>query len=483
MGFVSSLPILVPHGLTAIEATATSCVLVRTRPGPRALQVSDVYGAQDGERFPLDHDERVQALRRIRRARGFPKSARLVSWDVTQATSPEDASVRAIVAPFAEAGFRIDEVIPATDALARLARQRRREPGRGGTAWLSLNRHAVAIAIVRGGELLFSHVFPWNYRPAKAPREELLQRYLLVAHLAPELRHGIDVVRMEHGASVDGVVTCGDLPDLRSLTMPLIEELDMEVETLDSLEGLDIVPPANTATIGDKAPALRLASAVAGDGEVKATPSAAVAIFSAAIATALISAIAWVTWRLPTHEPEAPMPATTQAERQAPPPPPPAGQPDRLRAPEPSMPIGGTAAEGARGVVDGNVPAATTGVRNPAPPRSPDDRPAPERSTAGVPSSTRKPNLATRESPGLSRGPAALRRPNPLTASLPTVNSILVSPERRLAVLDGAIVREGDAVGPRVLQRIERDAVVLREPSGYEVRVPIKRRFGREGSD
>ena len=54
----------------------------------------------------------------------------------------------------------------------------------------------------------------------------------------------------------------------------------------------------------------------------------------------------------------------------------------------------------------------------------------------------------------------------------------MVAPNRRLAVVDGAIVREGDAVGPRVLIRIEPDAVVLREPSGYEVRVSMRRRVG-----
>jgi len=65
-----------------------------------------------------------------------------------------------------------------------------------------------------------------------------------------------------------------------------------------------------------------------------------------------------------------------------------------------------------------------------------------------------------------------------LEEPLPSVNSILVSPDRRLAVVDGAIVREGDAVGRRVLVRIEPRAVVLREPSGYEVRVFIRRRVG-----
>jgi hypothetical protein len=52
-----------------------------------------------------------------------------------------------------------------------------------------------------------------------------------------------------------------------------------------------------------------------------------------------------------------------------------------------------------------------------------------------------------------------------------------VAPDRRLAVLDGEIVREGDAVGARVVIRIESRAVVLREPSGREVTIPIRRRL------
>jgi hypothetical protein len=71
-------------------------------------------------------------------------------------------------------------------------------------------------------------------------------------------------------------------------------------------------------------------------------------------------------------------------------------------------------------------------------------------------------------------------KPAPLAAPLPVVNSILVAPERRLAVVDGAIVREGDRVGPRVLARIEPAALILREPSGLEVRVPIRRRIGAD---
>ncbi|MCA1562430.1 MAG: hypothetical protein LC753_01690 [Acidobacteria bacterium] len=70
--------------------------------------------------------------------------------------------------------------------------------------------------------------------------------------------------------------------------------------------------------------------------------------------------------------------------------------------------------------------------------------------------------------------PVAL--PVPLKTPVPAVNSILVSPDRRLAVLDGAIVGVGDAVGLRVVVQIEPEAVILREPSGHLIRVSIRGR-------
>ena len=54
------------------------------------------------------------------------------------------------------------------------------------------------------------------------------------------------------------------------------------------------------------------------------------------------------------------------------------------------------------------------------------------------------------------------------------VDSILIDQERRLAIIDGAIVTIGDAVGPRVVEQIDRDGVVLREPSGLSVRVGLR---------
>ena len=57
------------------------------------------------------------------------------------------------------------------------------------------------------------------------------------------------------------VLLCGDMPEIRSLTAPLIERLNIEVETLDTLDGID------TATLpegfAERAPMLRLASSIA----------------------------------------------------------------------------------------------------------------------------------------------------------------------------------------------------------------------------
>jgi hypothetical protein len=62
----------------------------------------------------------------------------------------------------------------------------------------------------------------------------------------------------------------------------------------------------------------------------------------------------------------------------------------------------------------------------------------------------------------------------PLKDPLPRVDSILIDQDRRLAILNGAVARIGDSVGARVLVQIDRDGVVLREPSGLVVRVTLR---------
>jgi hypothetical protein len=66
----------------------------------------------------------------------------------------------------------------------------------------------------------------------------------------------------------------------------------------------------------------------------------------------------------------------------------------------------------------------------------------------------------------------------PLSAPLPRVDGILISSTRQLAIVDGVVVGRGDAVGPRIVVRIDADGIVLREPSGHEVRLIVRRKPG-----
>src|SRR5258708_4310313 len=111
---------------------------------------------------------------------------------------------------------------------------------RGGDVHLS----AAEIVVVRPGKLLYAHSFAWDSPlGASGSQARLLQRYSLVSLLSPEVKRAMAEAR-KSGTPVAAVVTCGNLPDLRSLTMPLIEDLDVEAETLDSLEGLGGKPQA-----------------------------------------------------------------------------------------------------------------------------------------------------------------------------------------------------------------------------------------------
>ena len=72
-------------------------------------------------------------------------------------------------------------------------------------------------------------------------------------------------------------------------------------------------------------------------------------------------------------------------------------------------------------------------------------------------------------------GPAAQPAP-PLRDPLPKVDSILIDQERRLALIDGAVTAVGDRIGPRVVAQIDREGVMLREPSGLLIRVSLRSR-------
>jgi hypothetical protein len=374
--------------MTGIELTPDSCVIVEVSRADRLPRLSALHVIEPAEWPP-------ENLSQIRRRRSFSAHAQIVQWD------NDPAALAALV----DAGFVIDAVITPEQALAIVAGERNRPTASGAAAWLALSRHGAALAVVQGANVLYTKRIPWRYKKPNRPNEQLLQRYLFVAHLAPELQHAMEVVRADHGISVDSAVTCGDLPDLRSLTMPLIEEMDLEVETLDSLEGFEMTKSALADRAIEYAPALRLAAA--------ATAVPRVGSWQArrwwrrgAAAVVLIALGTWF--------------AVSVNKRSAPP----ARAAAQVPPASPAATTGTAAAE----------PAIVPLVPQPAPPTS-----------------------------GVRHG----------AEPVPSLHSILLGPGRRLAILNGSIVGEGDKVGGRRVTRIEHDAVFLRDASGEEIRVAV----------
>ena len=245
-------------GVTGIELGPDYCVLVRGgRLGShRTVSAASVF--MPSRRPGVSH-ALVDWLREARLRCDLSSRARVVAW-----------GDHATLAPLVEAGFEIGSVLSPAHALARVVRTRQAgAPAGTATAALSLNSHGGAIAIVSGTEVVQSRVFDWPlgtpFTERQGARAELLDRYLLVSQIAPQLKHVIDLVRPAYGVTVTSIVACGNLPNLRSLAMLLIEELDIEVETLDSAELLE--PSVAPGTLADTVASLHLAAAVASPGE------------------------------------------------------------------------------------------------------------------------------------------------------------------------------------------------------------------------
>lgn len=537
---------------TGIELGPDTCVLAGVR--TTRTGVADVVAlhAIEPAMWPGHGTALADLLRGIRRSKRFPRRAHIVAWGLPE-NAINDATSRAGMRPISDAGFRVDTIVTPPQALAILAATRSKPgPANTAVAWLALNTHGAAIAIVGGAELLFARTFQWTYNPhlleAKA---QLLQRYSLISHLAPEVRRGITAVRASHNVSVDAAVTCGDLPELRSLTMPLIEELDLEVETLDSIEGLRPVGEAKLERLAEAAPAIRLACAVALSG-VQRRPSGLVRRFARVAAVlALIAAAAFgvaaywqrinpprltavrVNQPAPPAAKKPPLKVATQKNA-----PSLAGAPavkgSAVRTMKPLLqglnkspvaPAAGAGAQPRRRTLATPQPVARamTAARSEpkppvqstakaaAPPSLPPTLAGGEESVAPGPAIQTpaaktdfgiavSPRAAPKSAPRTQSTPAAEQqsraaadtrgvvllppartasraRQVPLKDPLPSVDSILIDQERRLAIVDGAVAAVGDTVGPRVVVQIERDAVVLREPSGLLVRVSLRSRL------
>ena len=434
-------------GVTGIELGPNYCVLVRGGHAGSQQTVSTastlLLSASSGDR-----QSRVDRLREARERGDFPSRARVVAWRSGSPTAPNDI---AALAALAEAGFEIGLVLSPSQALGRMVRARSTVASTGtAVAALSLNNHGAAIAIVAGAEVICSRVFEWPLGvPFEGERSALLDRYLLVSQLAPQLQHVIELVRPVNGVTVTSVLVSGNLPDLRSLAMLLIEELDIEVETLDSAELLE---PGAADAFGEAVASLQLAAAVASSGE----PRVAVR---------------------PQGEPAADLEAASEEPRAQPVWPWP-----RLQSLAALVVLAFSSAWSFTQVV-GSSPALRifpAGIEQVLVADVKPAEPAPEPALPLI--ELAEPALDVEATAGrakdvvhraaIGRRPAAVRDRPPL----PSVDGIMIAGSRRLAIVDGTVVAAGDAVGVRAIARIERDGVVLREPSGRETYVAVRPR-------
>jgi len=431
--------------ITGIELGRSACVLVRTRREGSARGAAGPPIASARTFDARNPRTLTAALGRARRDDGFDPRARVVAWGPPSSQVAVDLDHLPDVSPLVEAGFEVESIVSPPQALAMMLEAQRVDTRRA-VAAVALHRNGAALAIVRHGQVVAARTFEWPLgEPFSSARPEQLERYLVIAQLAPHLKHLLDLAAAVYNVAVSSVVLCGDLPDLRSLSMLLIEEMDLEVDTLDSLE---MLAPA-VAQQMESAAGLQLAAAVAAsryrssrahgpnesgrDDERHAifSPSA---IRNLAGSAAFLLCASWATLQVAGSSPAAPAfpdgsPVVARVERPAP------------SAPRPEATIGHMDPD-------------------PAPPAA---APAPR------PESPRREPAAADSRP---------RTVEPLIAAdpLPRVDGVAIAGERRLAILDGAIVGIGDRVGRRTVKRIDTHGVVLRDPGGGEIFVAIRAR-------
>ena len=149
--------------------------------------------------------------------------------------------LRARIQPVIDAGVKVESAVTPALAHASLVKQRRALLPDAVVAVLSVNVQSTAITVVHGNVVLFARELPWGGQ-AKGEDGELegASRAVVESRIADELRRSLVYVRQSQKVDVSCLLVCGDLSDIRSLTGPLVNELALDVETLDVGGDLDL---------------------------------------------------------------------------------------------------------------------------------------------------------------------------------------------------------------------------------------------------
>jgi len=215
--------------------------------------------------------------------------------------------LRARLRPLVDAGVRVESVITPALAHALVASQRRALLPDALAAVLAVNAQSTAITVVHGGVVLFARELPWgDQTDCPAGGRDPAGRAAFATRIAAELRRSLVYLRQSQNAEVSRVFVCGDFADLRSLTGPLVNELALDVETLDVVEDLDLSRlPEPSDSLRSRLGAWRTALALAvevkpqpglrrRDPRSGAPPSAPVRrIAAGAVAGVIVTAAGW----------------------------------------------------------------------------------------------------------------------------------------------------------------------------------------------
>jgi len=341
--------------------------------------------------------------------------------------------IRQRLRPFIEAGFTIEGVTTPCGALWSQAKLRKLTLPGEVHAHVALGPAQSALGIFSNGALLYARDINWGYG-AHATGATASHRQDLARRLSTELRHSFLYLKQYWEDDVSQVLLSGDMPEIRSLTAPMIELLNIEVETLDTLEGIDASRlPEGFAW---QAATFRLATSIAADpppinllpseAKSKGTPQPPWWILAGGAAAAIALA-AFLYGR------------SNVASQVA----------------APSRPLQSQPPEVVR-----EAPIVTeppTAYRVEAPTTQPRSRP---------------PQVVPRK-PAAAPGPPEVTEPDPV------VRSILVSGDRRLALMNGRIVSVGDPIGTAVVRAIEPGAVVIATVDGKIRRIELARPANR----
>jgi len=184
--------------------------------------------------------------------------------------SVQPDELRSRLQPLVDAGLDIQRAVTPALAHAAVVQQRWASFPDAVTAVLSVNARATALTVLRGRIVLFAREMPWGHETERAEQAGApLDANRFASMLASELRRSFVSLKQVHRVDVTHVLVCGDLPEPRALTGPLMNELGVEVETLDALEGLDLSSlPAAGDDFRSRLAALRTAWALATDTSV-----------------------------------------------------------------------------------------------------------------------------------------------------------------------------------------------------------------------